>query len=67
MSRQNLEEKAEKTLRSTDSYRVPVAIDVVAKRLNLTMQAAALGKRFPVCSSYKATVVRSGTTRRMLM
>lgn len=44
MKRQNLEEKAEKTLRDTDAYRVPVAIDLVAQRLNLTMEAAALGE-----------------------
>ena len=44
MKRENLEEKAEKTLRDTDAYRVPVAIDLVAQRLNLTMEAAALGE-----------------------
>jgi Zn-dependent peptidase ImmA (M78 family) len=44
MSRENLETRAEKTLRDTDTYRVPVAIDVVARRLNLTMEAAALGE-----------------------
>jgi Zn-dependent peptidase ImmA (M78 family) len=44
MSRENLEARAEKTLRDTDTYRVPVAIDVVARRLNLTMEAAALGE-----------------------
>ena len=44
MSRENLEAKAEKTLRDTDTYRVPVAIDIVARRLNLTMEAAALGE-----------------------
>lgn len=44
MRRKNLEEKAEETLRSTDAYRVPVAIDMVAKRLNLTMQAATLAE-----------------------
>jgi Zn-dependent peptidase ImmA (M78 family) len=44
MNRENLEDKAEKTLRDTDTYRVPVAIDVVAQRLSLTMEAAALGE-----------------------
>jgi len=44
MNRNNLEEKAEKTLRETDSYRVPVPIDVVAHRLNLKTEAAALGE-----------------------
>jgi hypothetical protein len=44
MRRQNLEEKAEKTLHDTDFYCVPVAIDIVAQRLNLTMQAAPLGE-----------------------
>src|ERR1700745_2114503 len=44
MSRENLEAKAEKTLRDTDTFRVPVAIDQVARRLNLTMEAGALGE-----------------------
>lgn len=44
MKTQNLEQRAEKTLRDTDTYRVPVAIDLVAQRLNLTMEAAALGE-----------------------
>ena len=44
MSRENLEDKAEKTLRDTDTFRVPVAIDLVAQRLNLTMEAGALGE-----------------------
>jgi Zn-dependent peptidase ImmA (M78 family) len=44
MNRENLEDRAEKTLRDTDTYHVPVAIDVVAQRLNLTMEAAALGE-----------------------
>jgi Zn-dependent peptidase ImmA (M78 family) len=44
MRKKNLEEKAEETLRSTDTDRVPVAIDMVAKRLNLTMQAATLAE-----------------------
>jgi Zn-dependent peptidase ImmA (M78 family) len=44
MSRENLETRAEKTLRDTDTYRVPVAIEIVARHLNLTMEAAALGE-----------------------
>jgi Zn-dependent peptidase ImmA (M78 family) len=44
MSKANLEARAEKTLRETDTYRVPVAIDIVARRLNLTMEAASLGE-----------------------
>jgi Zn-dependent peptidase ImmA (M78 family) len=44
MSRENLEAKAEKTLRDTDTFRVPVAIDLVAQRLNLTMEGGALGE-----------------------
>jgi hypothetical protein len=43
MNRENLEAKAEKTLHDTDTFRVPVAIDLVAQRLNLTMEAGALG------------------------
>jgi Zn-dependent peptidase ImmA (M78 family) len=45
MSKENLESRAEKTLRDTDTYRVPVAIDIVARRLNLTMSAAPLGEK----------------------
>jgi len=44
MQRQNLEERAEKTLRDTDAYQVPVPIHLVAQRLNLTLEAATLGK-----------------------
>jgi hypothetical protein len=43
MNRENLEAKAEKTLHDTDTFRVPVAIDLVAQRLNLTMETGALG------------------------
>jgi len=43
MIKSELESKAEQTLRNTDSYRVPVAIEVVAHRLELTTAAAALG------------------------
>jgi len=45
MNRKNLEEKAEKTLRETDSYRVPVPIDNVAHRLNLKTEAGPLGEK----------------------
>ena len=44
MNIENLEARAEKTLRDTDTLRVPVAIDRVAQRLNLTMEAGALGE-----------------------
>jgi Zn-dependent peptidase ImmA (M78 family) len=43
MSKDEVESKAEQTLRNTDTYRVPVAIDVVAHRLQLSTSAAALG------------------------
>src|SRR5260370_19059138 len=45
MARHNLEERAEKTLRDTESYRVPVPIHLVAQHLNLTLEAAALGDK----------------------
>ena len=45
MQRQNLEERAEKTLRDTDAYEVPVPIHLVAQRLNLTLEAATLGDK----------------------
>ncbi len=45
MARHNLEERAEKTLRDTEGYRVPVPIHLVAQRLNLTLEAAALGDK----------------------
>ncbi len=67
MRKKNLEEKAEETLRSTDTYRVPVAIDMVAKRLNLTMQAATLAEDVSGLLFVQATGGRLGTTRRMLM
>jgi Zn-dependent peptidase ImmA (M78 family) len=44
MSRLDAENRAEQTLRATDTYRVPVAIDVVAHRLQLSTAAAALGE-----------------------
>jgi Zn-dependent peptidase ImmA (M78 family) len=43
MNRKNLEDKADQILRETDTYRVPVPIDVVAHRLNLKTEAAPLG------------------------
>jgi Zn-dependent peptidase ImmA (M78 family) len=43
MSPQEFESKAELVLRDTGTYRVPVAIDVVAYRLGLAMDAVALG------------------------
>ena len=43
MIRDKLEEKAEKTLRETDTYRIPIAIEVLAHRLNLAIQSEALG------------------------
>src|SRR5579883_1791011 len=45
MNRKNFEEQAEKTLRETDTYRVPVPIEVVAHRLNLKTESASLGER----------------------
>lgn len=44
MTRQVMDDKAEQVLRETETYRVPVAIDVVAHRLGLTIEAAALGE-----------------------
>ena len=44
MTKPDIDAKAEQVLRKTDTYRVPVAIDVVAHRLNLTIDAAALGE-----------------------
>ncbi len=45
MDNEEIEERAEKTLRETGTYRVPVQIEKVARALNLTMQAAPLGER----------------------
>jgi len=44
MIREKLEEKAERTLRETDTYRIPVAIEVLAHRLNIAIQSEALGE-----------------------
>ena len=43
MSMEILDEKAEKTLRETDTFRVPVPIHLVAQRLNLGTEALPLG------------------------
>lgn len=44
ISADELENSAEKTLRETDAYRVPVPIQIVPQRLNLTLEALPLGK-----------------------
>lgn len=43
MTNEQVEARAEQVLRVIDMFRVPVRIDVVAHRLNLTTNAAALG------------------------
>jgi Zn-dependent peptidase ImmA (M78 family) len=43
MTNPQVEARAEQVLRDTETYRVPVQIDVVAHRLKLTTDAAALG------------------------
>jgi Zn-dependent peptidase ImmA (M78 family) len=45
MSDEELEQQAEKTLRDTDAYRVPVPIHFVVQHLNLTLEAATLGDK----------------------
>ena len=45
MDSEEIEERAEKTLREAGTYRVPVQVDKVARSLNLTMEAAPLGDR----------------------
>lgn len=42
LNRQPIEEKAEKTLRDSAAYRVPVPIEFVAQRLNLKTEASFL-------------------------
>ena len=42
-TKQEIEKRAEQTLRETDTYRVPVAIEVLAHRLKLSTQASPLG------------------------
>ena len=42
MTNDQIEARAEQVLRDTETYRVPIQIDVVAHRLNLTTNAAAL-------------------------
>ena len=44
MTKENLDEEAEKRLRDTDSYRMPVPIHLVAQRLNLAMEAGSFGR-----------------------
>jgi hypothetical protein len=44
MTHEEVEEQAEQVLRKTDTYREPVPIEVLAHRLNLTTEAAALGQ-----------------------
>jgi Zn-dependent peptidase ImmA (M78 family) len=43
MTSQPVDQHAEKILRETETYKVPVPIEVVAQRLNLKTEAAALG------------------------
>jgi Zn-dependent peptidase ImmA (M78 family) len=44
MSIEKIEQRAEQILRSTDTFRAPVPIEVVAHRLKLSTEAAALGE-----------------------
>jgi len=44
MTHEEVEERAEQVLRKTDTHREPVPIEVLALRLRLTTQAAALGQ-----------------------
>ena len=41
---ESLEDKAEQTLRNTDTFRAPVPIHLVAQRLNLGTEALPLGE-----------------------
>jgi Zn-dependent peptidase ImmA (M78 family) len=43
MTSQPVDQHAEEVLRKTNTYKVPVPIEVVAHRLNLTTEASALG------------------------
>jgi Zn-dependent peptidase ImmA (M78 family) len=45
MDSEEIEERAEKTLREADTYRVPVQVDKVARFLNLTIDAVPLGEK----------------------
>jgi len=45
MTSQPVDQHAEEVLRKTNTYKVPVPIEVVAHRLNLTTEASALGDR----------------------
>ena len=44
MDSEEIEGRAEKTLREADTYRVPIQVDKVARFLNLTIDAAPLGE-----------------------
>jgi Zn-dependent peptidase ImmA (M78 family) len=44
MNNEQLETHAERVLRETETYRVPVQIEVVAHRMKLSTEAAALGE-----------------------
>jgi Zn-dependent peptidase ImmA (M78 family) len=44
MNLQEIDQRAEQILRSTDTYRAPVPIEVVAHRLKLRTEAAVLGE-----------------------
>jgi len=45
MDGEEIEERAEKTLREADTYRVPIQVDKVARFLNLTIDAVPLGDK----------------------
>jgi len=45
MDSEEIEERAEKTLREADTYRVPIQVDKVARFLNLTIDAVPLGDK----------------------
>ena len=44
MTHEEVEERAEQVQRKTDTYRAPAPIEVLAHRLNLTTEPAALGQ-----------------------
>ena len=51
MDSEEIEEGAKKTLCEADTYRVPIQVDKVARFLNLTIDAAPLGRWFRAYSS----------------
>jgi hypothetical protein len=55
MDGEEIEQRAEKTLREASAYHLPVQVDKVARTLNLTMRAAPLGDACPACFSWKAS------------